>query len=360
MVGVVGAPASCVGHHGPVWGAAAARSSAADGGSPPLEGGASLVAVHRWSRSGDRCSRVGGVVGARRDRQEHPAFAHIPRPPDRQGSRSSRSLQHVGGGDPNTSGSGCGDHDLGGADHGHRLEPEKAKSQSPRYLDALLLASLRWFALTLGIADHQVRYFTPAVPFLALGAAPGLVWLGSRLPRRLFIGAGGLTLLMGLAVAIPTVRENGAPCRKRGGGLGVERRLSWRRWRQNPASFCPTNLSNGWYSGCETALFPVERRWVDGDPRASGIGDRDRMLMKLRSQMRKVTADGADPEIYVVASDPPLSQEPMGAARKLLMDLVVAEAVSVRDLDATVRIFGLGSAGRVLAELMNSQKEVSG
>ena len=206
-------------------------------------------------------------------------------------------------------------------------------------------------ALTLGIADHEVRYFTPAVPFLALGAAPGLVWLGSRLPRPVVVVTGGLTLLLGLTITVLMVREyrilnDVAETRRRAA-------VELATMATQPCVIVSRNPSNGWYSGCDTVMFPVERRWVNGEPTAGGIADRKRMLSMIRRSMGAF-ADGADPEIYLVASAPPMSQEPTGAARQLLMDLVLDETVSVRDADTTVRVFDLGSASRVLAEVTSS------
>jgi hypothetical protein len=212
------------------------------------------------------------------------------------------------------------------------------------------------FALTLGIADHVVRYFTPAVPFLALGAAPGLVWLGSRLRRPVVVVAGGLTLLSGLAVTVLMVRDS----RIENEDVAERAAVELSTVAAQRCVLLSRNPSNGWYSGCDTVLFPVERRWVHGEPRAGSIGDRERMLSRIRSEMIALTADGADPEIYVVASDPPQSPEPKGAARQLLMGLVIDEAVSVREADPSVHIFDLGSASRVLAEVTSSPQEASG
>ena len=58
----------------------------------------------------------------------------------------------------------------------------KGQLQAAPILGCTVVGAIGAMALTLGIADHMVRYFTPVVPFLALGAAPGLVWLSSKLP----------------------------------------------------------------------------------------------------------------------------------------------------------------------------------
>ena len=173
-------------------------------------------------------------------------------------------------------------------------------------------------ALTLGIADHQVRYFTPAMPFLALASAPGLVWLGSRLPRPSVVVAAGLALLVGLALAVIVVRD----IRVQDEGLADSHRQAAAELATQPCIVLSRSPSNGWYSGCDTGLFPMERRWANGEPRSRGIGDRERMLGKIRSQMMGLTANGDDPEIYIVASDPPHGQEPKGAARQLLLNLL--------------------------------------
>ena len=163
---------------------------------------------------------------------------------------------------------------------GHALEPEKAKSQSPRYLDALLLASLRWSRSLWASQTTRSDISRRRCPSSLWERHPVLSGWVRDCRDRLVIGAGGLTLLMGLAVAIPTVRENGLRSES---VAGTRRRAAAElaTVAAKPCVLLSHNPSNGWYSGRETALFPVERRWVDGDPCASGIGDRDRMLMKL-------------------------------------------------------------------------------
>ncbi len=211
-------------------------------------------------------------------------------------------------------------------------------------------------ALAFGIADHQLRYFTPVMPFLALGAAPGLVWVRSRLPKAAVSVAAVLVVVSGVLVGFGTVNRATASSNDAAGGQR-QAALQLASVASRPCIVLSRNPSNEWYSGCETILFPVDR--PTGQPPAIGIEDTESMLRRLRSRMKSMTANGTDPTVYVALSEPQGTQEPRGGARRVLLNLATGTPVTIRTEHETNRVYRLGSASRVLAKVTNLLRETS-
>jgi Dolichyl-phosphate-mannose-protein mannosyltransferase len=220
----------------------------------------------------------------------------------------------------------------------------------PAVIGCIAVGVVALLALALGIADHQIRYFTPAVPFLALGAAPGLVWLASRIPSPAMVVAVGAALSLGLLVSWKAMDEHTSG-RLANGSAPRQAALELGRVANKPCAILSRNPNYEWYSGCKSILYPVQRVWIDGEPEAGGIEDETLMLRRLRSQAERLTVGGGDAEIYMILSEGPSSPQPRGPARDVLLSLALGEEVTASGDSGTVHVYDLGTAQRVLTEV---------
>jgi hypothetical protein len=121
---------------------------------------------------------------------------------------------------------------------------------------ATLIALSVLIAMLVGIAQYHLRYLTPALPFLALLTAIGLITLATRLPRPITITAIALLTITGTTLATQTAtgRADGmerAAGQVRGAYTVVDERTD------GPCVLLDRHASNEWYSHC-ASLRPYD------------------------------------------------------------------------------------------------------
>ena len=220
---------------------------------------------------------------------------------------------------------------------------------APAPVIACLAVSVTSFGLLLmGVAVYQLRYLTPALPFLAIAAGAGLSWAATRTPGRVVVAviavaavaAGGLVAVRTADVSVQRLERRYGPTRAAAADLA----------RVAPDScyvLSPLPQQTQWYSGCGASYVPV-LPIGNGRAHQTGISDPQYMARRLRTLFRRRLAAhgvGEDAPVYLMLKQGSLA-EPKAEARELLVDLARWQ-VTAAEGDEPVTIWYLGNAGEL-------------
>lgn len=205
-------------------------------------------------------------------------------------------------------------------------------------LVACVLIALSVLGLMLfGIAEYHLRYLAPALPFLAIVAAIGLVQIARRLPRRAIVAISAIVGVVGVGVAVDTAVDRTIELQRRYGptraGFETIDALT-----NPPCSVVHRNPAAEWYTGC-AILRPADlhRAAVRGWPRPGVPGDEPSFVVirngrspvdlarRQRGQVGGTQTQGALLEqlaVDVIHVSPPVKVLELGAVEDVATALV--------------------------------------
>lgn len=192
---------------------------------------------------------------------------------------------------------------------------------------ALACAAIAGIALLLmlvGIAEYNVRYFAPALPFLAIVAAIGLAGLVGSRPTRAVVAVAAVTTVVGLGLAASTALDRTRELYDRFATVRDAYGVITREVRP-PCVVLDNNPTAEWYTGC--AAFGAAELPAPGAPWRGGL-------------------IGVDEPVFAVVRDYPNRGNPSDAMRAVLDDV----AVGVTEV-GDVTVLELGTAGEYAAAL---------
>lgn len=116
-----------------------------------------------------------------------------------------------------------------------------------------------WVVLNVGLAEGAAQYLVPMLPWCAIVAAIGLVWLSSRGPRPVVVG---LAAVLGLAAPLAAFSDGIDATDTHRRSYGTIRAMSRAIGQDAAGGPCVVLTSYSpqvaWYSGCVARAVPVE------------------------------------------------------------------------------------------------------
>lgn len=146
------------------------------------------------------------------------------------------------------------------------------------------------FLMLFGIAEYEVRYLTPSLPFLAMLAAVGLACIAEQLPPRAAVILGAAIAVTGVGLAADTaVDRTNEMTRTFGPVRAAYRDIA--AATQSPCVVLDNNPTAEWYTGCASLRYPDLGDVAAGPLQRAGVAPHEPLFVVVRNWPNAITPE---------------------------------------------------------------------